>query len=654
MVSAEFAVSALTVFTVSVLAHAVLLPGLGYYWDDWLMVWIGHAQGPGSLAYQMSWDRPFHGVYSAFVYSLLGDHPLRWHVYIFGLVFLSALVLLWALRGLWPKQGLATTSITLLYVIYPGFLGFPLGHIYHVHFFVTLLGAFSLGATIRAQYVRNRRNYEIFTLIAFASGLVYLFMYELFISFEGLRLLLIAYIAWRQKRKTPRKLAVYLLRRWLPYVSIILVFLIWRVFIYDDSFRDKTNLDLLAQQYIQQPLSQAVRVPGDLIRNFLETSVFAWFVPAQSRLHQAAQTALFASVLLGLIGGGVVIGYARWVRKRTPLTDVPPAWSLTWGRDTLLVGVLATALGLLPIVLADQSVRLLQLTDRFSLHVVVPVAIAVVGLIYTLLTPMARPWVVAFLVGIATVTHVNNANYYRNIWNEQKALWWQMFWRVPALKPGTVLAMSVPPQSFFPADTYEVWAPANLIYAPQTREPAIYGVRLTEKVADSIVRDESLDYNVLMNVQFTMDFSHVLLLSAPSDTSCLHIVDRRHLQELPHDAPAILSWVGVYSNTEQILDDVAPPTMPREFFGHEPPHSWCYYFQKAELAQQRGDWETASRLGDEVREKGFQPEDVVEWLPFITAYAAVGRCEDARLLTKVVLKEQPYLEGQVLPETCRA
>jgi len=38
------------------------------------------------------------------------------------------------------------------------------------------------------------------------------------------------------------------------------------------------------------------------------------------------------------------------------------------------------------------------------------------------------------------------------------------------------------------------------------------------------------------------------------------------------------------------------PVMPEDIFGKEPPHTWCYYYEKAELARQAGDWEQVAKL----------------------------------------------------------
>ncbi len=56
----------------------------------------------------------------------------------------------------------------------------------------------------------------------------------------------------------------------------------------------------------------------------------------------------------------------------------------------------------------------------------------------------------------------------------------------------------------------------------------------------------------------------------------------------------------------------------------EPEHTWCYYFEKAELARQQGDWNRILALIDEARSLGYHPEDPFEWLAYIEAQARTG------------------------------
>ena len=79
------------------------------------------------------------------------------------------------------------------------------------------------------------------------------------------------------------------------------------------------------------------------------------------------------------------------------------------------------------------------------------------------------------------------------------------------------------------------------------------------------------------------------------------------------------------SNLDRIKTE---PTLqgypPEAIFGKEPFHSWCYYYQKADLARQAGDWEQVVALAEQALAEGYKPVNPHERLPFIEAYAHTG------------------------------
>ena len=79
-------------------------------------------------------------------------------------------------------------------------------------------------------------------------------------------------------------------------------------------------------------------------------------------------------------------------------------------------------------------------------------------------------------------------------------------------------------------------------------------------------------------------------------------------------------------------------------FGPEPEHTWCFYFQKADLARQTGDWLRVAQIGDEVRGSGLSPDDSSEWLPFAEAYFNIGRYEVAAEISRLALETSTILQ----------
>ncbi len=69
-------------------------------------------------------------------------------------------------------------------------------------------------------------------------------------------------------------------------------------------------------------------------------------------------------------------------------------------------------------------------------------------------------------------------------------------------------------------------------------------------------------------------------------------------------------------------------------------HTWCYYFAKAELARQKGDWDQVIDLIDEARSLGYKPEDPFEWLTYIEAQALTGNIEGAKKTSEDAFKQE--------------
>jgi hypothetical protein len=87
------------------------------------------------------------------------------------------------------------------------------------------------------------------------------------------------------------------------------------------------------------------------------------------------------------------------------------------------------------------------------------------------------------------------------------------------------------------------------------------------------------------------------------------------------------------SNLSRIEQNTPQPyEMPTDIFG-EPQLDWCYYFEKADLARQFREWERIVQLWDEASAAGFQPQNGVEYLPFIEGFARQNDWQQAARLS---------------------
>ena len=92
-------------------------------------------------------------------------------------------------------------------------------------------------------------------------------------------------------------------------------------------------------------------------------------------------------------------------------------------------------------------------------------------------------------------------------------------------------------------------------------------------------------------------------------------------------AESLMREASALSDETRILND-ALARIPA-IYGPEPVHGWCYYFEKADLARQRSDWEEVVSLGEAAFKLNDHPNNPVERFVFIEGYAHMGDWERA-------------------------
>jgi hypothetical protein len=248
------------------------------------------------------------------------------------------------------------------------------------------------------------------------------------------------------------------------------------------------------------------------------------------------------------------------------------------------------------------------------------------------------------LLFLSVLTQYSNAVYFRNAWETQRQLWWQLAWRAPQFEDGTVLMINLPGDVYSFSEDYEIWAPANIIYNSIPNTLRIYSEVLNAGTAPLLVHGEK-GHRFIRNIQFDRDYNHALIVSMSDTSSCVHVLDGEKLELSPAEPP-IINWVAPYSHIQQIETDVTPPQPPEIIFGQEPPHIWCYYYQKMSLAQQRHDWDQVIALGEKAMSANLEPQERVEWMPLIEGYAYSGELEKAE---NIIMKLYgiPYLREKL-------
>ena len=627
--------AALLILVTTVITYGVSIPKLGYYHDDWFLLWSGQMRGAESIIPLFSSDRPFMGVVYSFVYRLLGDTITNWHVYALLWRFIGGLAFFWILRLIWPEHKYLTTVMTVLFIVYPGFLSQPNANTKQNHLYGFATALLSMAFMLQAMKTNIKGLKISYSLISILLTANYLFIYEYMIGFEGMRLILLGYVLFQDGFREFRTLVREISKRIWPYLLVTAGFLYWRVFIFEGA-RNATDAFGLAGSYLSNFRYMSIRLVLETAKDFLDTSVFAWFVEPYQLFSVAPYSNLTYAFLIAGTVAALVLLYTTLFKKWWG-AEFNEAETSHLMKDFIWIGAIVVVCAILPVILSDRQVDLYDTYKSYGLHPIAGVILFVAGILL-MLQPNFRRLILIALIVISVSTQVLNADTWEQYWDYQRNMWWQLTWRAPDIKDDT-LVMAYVTGGFNPQQDYEVWGPLNLIYNPApATEPAIQAEVLNSDTAYSILKKDVLN-NRVRGIKLHRDFNNLLLLSLPSSNSCFHVVDG----ELPVYAEReslLVQQVGEYSHVDRIVPSGTSPVPPFSIFGSEPERGWCYYYQKASLARQNGNWEEVGRLYDQTLELNLDTDDKSEIIPFFEGLVNLGRYEDAKTLYNRQIKGQ--------------
>lgn len=614
---------------VGLLNYAPLLNQLGFYKEDWYIIWAGVTQDISFLGDMFAGERPLVGTMYRVLYPLLGNQPLPWHIYALVIRLLGAFAYFWLLRMLWPRQLTFTTITSLFFVSYPGFLQQAQANTFQFLLTSSTLAVLSIALTIYSTQTRSKALCITAILLSAITGLAYPLVIEHYIGIEGLRFLLLAYALRRRSDKPWRQLLPAYASRILPVVLAVMLFLFWRAFIFE-STRHTTNIGELLSTYQDNALFLFTRFGLELARDTLETLFLAWFVPLERLLYWGGlRTSIFA-ILLALLVAAITWVYLHYINHQTPAGENAQDQDLDY-KHIVWIATLGTVLALVPVVAALQDVRFEFFTrlDRFTVPTIPSAALFTGALVFSIFKSKHRSIVSLFLLALAVMAHFNYSVYMRDFWEVQRQIWWQLSWRAPALQPETTLLVNLP-DGFNFAEGYEAWAPANLIYFDQPGNPPVTAEAFLSNTIFELMRGDEKARNY-RNMRLKRNFKNALIISLPTDNACLNVIDGRKYELTPLEPP-IVREAAPYSKIDRIVTGADFAELSNEIFGPEPEHGWCYYYQKAQYARQIGDWQEIARLADIVLKKDLNPTYPSEWMPFVEGYASVGRDAEAKQL----------------------
>jgi hypothetical protein len=610
-----------------VLSFGLLIPWLGFYWDDWPAIMVARLQGIGGYWAFYQIDRPFSAWTFMLSAPLLGVRPVAWQIFSVLLRWVTALGLWFSLRLLWPKRAQAVAWIAVLFAIYPAFDLQPVSVAFSQHWITYALFFISIATMLLSQ--RRPQRYLLLLGVSLLAQAAHLLTMEYFVGLELLR----PYLWWvvYSDPQAPgpalgkRQRLLLVVRRWLPYLLILMAYLVYRFAFSRLAFEDTSRLVLL-QELVSQPLDAIKQLLGLVIPDLLYTLFGAWsqtLDPTKVDLSQPIGLFSAGMTVVVAILGAI---YLRRLSARDGEADDH------WTRQAMVLGIMVLLLGPLPIwMIGKQAVGGLY-NSRFALAALFGASVLVVAFLEWLQAGRAQKAVViAILVGLATGQHLRTANDFRWSWSKQTQFYWQLYWRSPSLQPGTMVLSD---GEIFPYVGINSTAAAlNLLY-PLPAGTTALGYWFSDLYREFGLRNVGeLDLGLPVQRQLRSFWYNgssedsLVIYYQPGGGRCLWVLSPQD-KDNP-ELPEITLKALPAANLQRIGSEPTPGYPPEAIFGAEPEHDWCYYYQKAELARQRGDWKQVADLADQALAQGFSPNKPQEWLPFIEAFAYTGRWPEA-------------------------
>lgn len=608
-----------SILVVVFLSFVTFLPSVknaGFYVDDYHMIFAGNNSGPDKIRVSYMVDRPAAGYLMAGLYSVFGSNIHYYQALVIALNISVALCLMWMVRKVWPNQKAAAFFCAMLAVVYPGFVDSM--HAFNYSMILTSYSwyVFSIALSIKALTSSQKILGITLTLTSMALAMGSLLLIEYYLGLEILRIGLLYLVVHSQLvTNASLKLAVNkTLKIYLPYLITTGVFFIWRFFFFS-SYRSVTNLGMVIGSTLESPFSKVAAIITGLFGNFFKITLLSWFEPFYRQLITLKPGDLLFFLGLCLVAASVVYIFFKILHPKNDEVKAIKDDMLQFG----VLGFVAVIGTSLPIVFVNRAVTFEEY-GRYTLPGMIGGILILVAFFFNYIKAPIRPLVLSFLILSGIVTQLGVGKALGTEWEASKGLWWQLSWRAPSIKPGTLLTGLVDHYNI--REGFYLWGPANMIYYPIDGNVTIAAETLNPEFIKTIQHGDETERNFRSYIIYLKP-KNLLVLSVPSEKSCLHLISGNAPDYSVYDSSSI-QLIGQYSKIDQVDVLVDPVTPPINIFGTEPDHGWCYYYQKAELAVQKLDYQETASLWEETEILELYPEDQVELVPFILSFAELG------------------------------
>ena len=606
---------AITLFIVTILAYGLLIPRLGFYWDELPMTWIRYELGPEALTRYFSTNRPVWGVLHQLTTSLIPQVPIYWQVFALIWRWLGAVVVHATVLYLWKDKPRLALGMALLFLVYPGFNQHWASYLYSHFYIVLFFFLFSFYCMLRA--VGSPEKYWKWTAAGLIFSALNLWMMEYFYMLELMRVGFIL-IAIRDEEMTLRERLKRTLGLWLPYLAVFSLAVLSRLFIFNNQVYGIGLTSQLKAAPLEtfRTLYHTIRITLRLVLKNAWMEMFT--LPDIANAEAILKSYYLVIAVVALV---LVVSFLRIPSNKVDRTKKRVSDSI-W---MIVLGVLAVFLAGWPFWLIGFVPSLNWPASRFTLPFMFGVALIFAGVIS--LIPWERIQVVLLvaIVSMAAGRQYLTAHDYLQDWATYKDFFWQMTWRAPSIQSDTLLLMNEDGFDYYADNSLS--AALNWVYAPDNHGERVeyvlfyptnrFGNSLPDIGPDLPIYFDYLAGEFNGNTSQTLSFYY-------DPPKCLRLLDpdiERVNYLLPENS--LMRYAARLTVTELIREE--PRAKIPDVYGTEPEHEYCYYYQKADLARQFGRWNEVVEFSDMALSFNNHPYEPAEQLVFIEGYAHDGQ-----------------------------
>ena len=638
-----------------ILAFGLLIPWLGFYWDDLPFIWLENTFGAVSMMAHFQGDRPLLALVFMLTTSIFKHNALAWQIFALICRWAVALIALWTFSQVWPKRFFQNTMAAAFIAIFPGFSQHWISVTYSNVYLVMFISILSIGFTVKA--IRKPEHYRTFTILSLLTAAINLFSIEYFFGQEFLRPFFIWFVLAEKKKPLKTQIS-HSFKHWAPTLLVLVSYLIWRIFFFhSDRYRILTpdSMQIGTVTYLFNIIKNAVN-------NFNIGVLYGWgkiFSPPNALNWDSTTTKLFWALTISSV---CLLFFLFKILFRTENSFSGSNEEINkkdqWAKQAMLCGIFVCLMATLPYIAAGLDFSHTFPNDRNTISMMIGSSLLVAGMVDYFIQPQKKQALIACaLIALSIGFHFISANTYRRDWDQLKNFFWQIYWRVPSIKTGTTIISNELPFNYYTDNS--LTAPLNWMYAPNLDKKEmpywfVYArLRSQSDILDfSSTSEFSIPYRA---ASFTGSISNSIGLYL-ENPGCLRIIDKQTVDELL--LPKKWDWINTaafFSNLSTIFNPSTNETSIPRIFGIEPPHDWCYFFQKADLARQNQDWNEVIHLANQSLSNGIKPKNTGELFPFIEGYLKSSQTEKAaELIRQIVDSLEVDLKEEKTKQLCVA